>query len=156
MRKCRWWLVAMVAVVMACVGTVQVHAADDGSKTGATRFLAYEGPQKWPAGTAAEANKSYAVPIYEGLPRQSFKVIGRIVDDREGIEVVGKELDGFFGGPKKRLRNCANQAKQQGGDAVVITDHPDVLAAFQLSRKDAGEESPLAKDRKRVVLVVRF
>jgi hypothetical protein len=84
-------------------------------------------------------------------------VLGRIVDDRnDGVEVIGKELGGFFGGEKKKLRNIANQARLNGAEAVVITDHPDVVRALGVSDRELKKTSPLGEDRRRAVLAVKF
>ena len=105
------------------------------AKTGDTTVIAYEGNQNWPTGESAEILKDYAVPVYKGLPNKSYKVLGRIVDERAGVEEIGKAFEDTFGGQKHRIRDCANQAKLQGGDALLVTDDERVLKALNLTRK---------------------
>lgn len=145
-----------LAVLLLSAAPLFAKKSDDETRTGGTRFVPYEGKQEWPTSKSPEITQSHAVPVYEGLPNKPYKVIGRIIDDREGIDLVGKELGGFFGGSKKRFRECANQAKLNGGDALVITDDARVVDQFELSRKERKETSPLAKDRDHLVLVVKF
>ncbi len=129
----------------------------DNEKTGGTSFRGYEGEQDWPTGKGAQVLREYSVPIYLGVPDKRFRVLGRIVDDRnDGVEVVGKELGGFFTGERKKLRNIANQARLNGAEAVVITDHPDVVRALGVSDRELKKTSPLGKDRRRAVLAVKF
>lgn len=130
---------------------------DKETKTGDTTFIAYEGSQSWPTGDSVDIVKDYAVPIYKGLPSKSYKVLGRIEDERQdGVDEVGKAFDDTFGSQKHRLRNCANQAKLHNGDAVVITDDERVLKAFNLTSKDAKDASPLAHGKRSVVLIIKF
>ena len=126
-------------------------------KTGDTTVIAYEGSQKWPTSDKVEIIKDYAVPIYKGLPNKSYKVLGRVVDERtDGIEEIGRAFDDAFGSKKHRIRNCANQAKLKGGDALLVTDDEQVLKALNLSTHDAKDTSPLAKEQRKVVLIIKF
>lgn len=126
-------------------------------KTGDTTVVAYQGKQDWPTADGAEVIKDYAVPIYMGLPNKGYKVIGRIVDERqEGFRVVGRAFDNTFGSQKNRLRNCANQAKLHDGNAVLITADERVLKALSLTAKDAKNETPLAHEQKNVVLIIKL
>jgi hypothetical protein len=146
-----------VTLMWALSATAKTDEKKDEPKTGDTTVIVYQGPQSWPTSTAAEIIKDYAVPIYKGLPNKSYTVIGRIVDERqEGIEQVGKAFDDVFGSQKHRLRNCANQAKLHGGDAVMVTDDERVLKALNLTTKDASKETPLAHERHNVVLIIKF
>jgi hypothetical protein len=90
------------------------------------------------------------------LPDKSYRVIGRVVDERTGIEEVGRAFEDVFGSQKHRIRNCANQAKLHDGDALLVTDDEQVLKALDLSKKDAKEASPLAHEHRKVVLIIKF
>jgi len=146
----------VVAGLIIVVSAYAKSSDDKSAKTGDTTVVAYSGAQSWPTGTSAEILKDYAVPVYKGLPDKQYKVVGRIIDSRSGVEEVGKAFEDTFGGQKHRLRECTNQAKQQGGDAVVVTDDDRVLKTLNLSRKEAKDSSPLAKDQHSVVLIVKF
>ncbi len=127
------------------------------TKVGDTAFTAYDGSQSWPTGTKAEINKDYSIPIYIGLPDKGYKVVGRITDKRdEGIEVMDKAFDEGLGSEKHRMRNCANQAKQHGADAVLVTDDEKVIKVFNLSKKELHESTPLFKHPHSVVLAIKF
>ena len=67
-------------------------------KFGDTRFLNYEGDQRWPTAESAESIGGFAVPIYVGLPTRPYKVLGRIYDPRAtGIAIVGRAFaEGLF------------------------------------------------------------
>lgn len=148
----------VAAIGFALAGIVQAKTDEKKEvKTGDTTVVAYEGSQNWPTGESAEIIKGYAVPVYKGLPNKSYKVLGRIVDERtDGVEEVGRAFDNAFGSQKHRIRSCANQAKLQGGDALLVTDDERVLKALNLSTKDAKEASPLAHEQHKVVLIIKF
>lgn len=146
-------------MLVVCLAVCPAWGKDkpDSEKTGGTSFRAYDGKQDWPTGNGAQVLTEYSVPIYLGVPNKSYRVLGRIVDDRnDGVEVVGKELGGFFTGEKKKLRNIANQARRNGAEAVVITDHPDVVRALGVTERELKKTSPLGQDRQRAVLAVKF
>jgi hypothetical protein len=136
-------------------GTVRAKDSDD--KVGDTAFSAYEGSQSWPAGKGGEVNKDYSVPIYIGIPDKRFKVIGRIYDKRqEGFDVMSRAFDEGLGSEKHRMRNVANQARDHGADAVIVVEDEDVFKAFNLTRKEVHESSPLFKYEHSIVLTVKF
>ena len=150
-----------VAVVLglcaACVISVMAKDKNDDTKVGDTAFTAYDGSQSWPTGSNSQVNKDYSIPIYLGLPDKSYKVIGRITDKREeGVDVVGKAFDEGLGSEKHRMRNCANQAKQHGADAVLVTDDEKVIKAFNLSAKEVRESAPLFDHEHSIVLAIKF
>jgi hypothetical protein len=102
-------------------------------------------------------NKDYSVPIYLGLPDRHYKVVGRIYDKRqEGFDVVGRAFDEGLGSERHRMRNVANQAKDHGAEAVIVTEDQDVIKAFNLSKKEVRESSPLFKYKHSIVLAVKF
>ncbi|HXI84927.1 MAG TPA: hypothetical protein VNL17_12645 [Verrucomicrobiae bacterium] len=155
----KWLSVTFPVVLSLCVACSLNAAAKDKEETkvGDTAFTAYDGSQSWPTGTNAEINKDYSIPIYVGLPDKSYKVLGRITDKRdEGVEVVGKAFDEGLGSEKHRMRNVANQAKQHGADAVVVTDDEKVIKVFNLTSKELHESTPLFKHEHSVVLAVKF
>ena len=146
-----------VAVLMAWPALAGTNDKSLTAKTGNTIFLAYEGKQSWPTGEVAQSEQDYAVPVYWGLPAKPYKVLGRVVDERqEGLDLVEHTVEDVVGQQKDRLRNCANQGKRRGGDAVVVTDDERVLKTLNLTEKDARRETPLAHERKDVVLVIKF
>jgi hypothetical protein len=61
-----------------------------------------------------------------------------------------------LGSEKHRMRNCANQAKQHGADAVLVTDDENVIKVFNLTRKEVKESAPLFKYKHSVVLAIKF
>ena len=151
-----------VAVVLGLCATFAIGAAakdkqSDDTKVGDTKFTAYDASQSWPTGSKAQINKDYSVPIYIGLPDKGYKVVGRITDKRdEGVDVVGKAFDEGLGSEKHRLRNCANQAKQHGADAVLVTDDEKVIKVFNLTKKELHESTPIFKYEHSVVLAIKF
>jgi hypothetical protein len=152
---------AWTIVLALCItGAMVVHAKDkesDDEKTGDTTFTAYDGSQSWPRGQSSEINKDYSVPIYIGLPEKRYKVVGRITDDRDsGFDAVGRAFDEGLGSEKHRMRNCANQAKQHGAEAVLVTDDESVIKVFNLTRKEVKESAPLFKYKHSVVLAIKF
>ena len=129
----------------------------DETKVGDTVFVAYEGPQSWPTATGSQANKEHSVPIYIGLPDKSYKVLGRIYDKRtSGLGVVDHAFDEGLGSESHRMRNCANQAKQHGADAVLVTDDEKVIKVFNLSKKELRESAPLFDHEHSIVLAIKF
>lgn len=148
-------------LVGLCVTWLMPAVARDSTKNetkvGDTAFVAYQGSQNWPRGERAFVNNQYSVPIYIGLPDKSYKVLGRIYDKRtEGFDVVGRGFDEAFGKERLRMRNCANQAKLNGADAVLVTDDERVVKAFNLSKRDLRDTAPLFDYKHSVVLAIKF
>ncbi len=118
--------------------------------------MPYNGAQSWPTGNCI-TNGEHSIPIYIGLPAKSYKVLGRITDQRtDGIDVVGKAFDEGLGSEKHRMRNCANQAKQQGADAVLVTDDERVIKVFNLTKQQLHETTPLFHYEHSIVLAIKY
>lgn len=132
-----------------------VHAGEP--KFGDAKFIAYEGPQKWPTSESAQVIKDHAVPIYIGLPSKKYTILGRIYDERSrGIGIVTRAFaEGLFS-EKNRQRDCANQAKHRGGDAVLITANEAIIKAFGLTSKDLEKSTPLFDHKDKITLVIKF
>jgi hypothetical protein len=144
-----------VAGVMNACAKDKDNDSDD--KVGDTAFSAYDGSQSWPRGSGGEVNKDYSVPIYIGLPDKRFKVLGRVYDKREeGFDAVSRAFDEGLGSEKHRMRNVANQAKDHGADAVIVVEDEDVFKAFNLTKREVRDSSPLFKYKHSIVLAVKF
>ena len=129
----------------------------DETKVGDTAFIAYEGAQSWPTAAGSQVNKDYSIPIYMGLPDKSYKVVGRIYDKRtSGLGVVDHAFDEGLGKESHRMRNCANQGKQHGADAILVTDDEKVMKPFNLSKKEVKESAPLFDHENSIVLAIKF
>jgi len=155
----RFTVTIAVVLGLCAAGVIGAAAKDkaDDQKVGDTAFTAYDGSQSWPTGSNPQINKDYSIPIYIGLPDKGYKVVGRITDKRsEGADVVGKAFDEGLGSEKHRMRNCANQARLHGADAVVVTDDEKVVKVFNLTKKEMHESTPLFKYEHSVVLAIKF
>ena len=157
----RWlnmrWAVAVGLCAACAVIAVAKDTDKDETKVGDTAFTAYDGSQSWPTGKDPQIDKEYSIPIYIGLPDKSYKVLGRITDKRdEGVAVMDKAFDEGLGSEKHRMRNCANQGKQHGADAVLVTDDEKVIKVFNLSKKELHESTPLFKHPHSIVLAIKF
>lgn len=149
------WIVA-IGVVLA-TGMGDARAQDGGRKFGDAAFLRYEGAQSWPQGSGAQIISEFAVPIYLGLPARPYKVLGRIYDGRtSGIGVMTRAFaEGLF--PERdRQRDCAEQAKYQGGDAVLVTNDPRIIKALGLSADDLAKTTPLFQHKDSATLAIKF
>jgi hypothetical protein len=146
--------VVAVVAVLACGG---VALAQDAKKFGDAVFLKYEGAQSWPTGDRSQSISDFAVPVYLGLPNKRYKVLGRIYDERtSGIGVMTRAFaEGLFS-EKDRQRDCADQAKYRGGDAVLVTNDERIIAALGLSKEEVSKTAPLFQHKDSVVLVVKF
>jgi hypothetical protein len=153
-------IVTFAVVLGLCAASALSAAAkdkDDDTKVGDTEFTAYDAAQSWPTGNNPQINKEYSIPIYIGLPDKSYKVVGRLTDKRsDGIDVVGKAFDEGLGSEKHRMRNVANQAKQHGADAVLVTDDDKVIKVFNLTKKELHESTPLFHYEHSIVLAIKF
>ena len=145
---------ALVAVLG--FGVVAVSAQEAGKKFGDAKFLKIEGTQKWPTGDRAQIISDFSVPIYLGLPNKSYKVLGRVYDDRTtGIGVMTRAFaEGLFS--EDRQRDCADQAKYRGGDAVLVTNDDRIIGALGLSREELSKTTPLFQHRDSATLVIKF
>jgi hypothetical protein len=148
-------LLGLVAV-LACAG-VDAHAQDAGKKFGDAKFLTFEGKQSWPTGDRAQIISDFAVPIYLGLPNKRYKVLGRIYDDRtSGIGVVGRAFSEGLFSEKDRQRDCADQAKYRGGDAVLVSNDERVIKSLGISREELSKTTPLFQHKDSATLVIKF
>ncbi len=145
-----------IALLIGLSLVLPVMAAEDTS-VGDTSFMGYEGKQDWPTNDKAQVIKDYAVPIYVGFPTKHYKVLGRIYDARtQGIEIIGRAFDEGLNSEKNRMRSCANQAKKQGGDAVLVTDDEKLISAFKLSKEDLERTTPLFEHKDKITLAIKF
>ena len=142
--------------ILVCSGA-EAHAQDAGKKFGDAVFLKYEGTQSWPTGDRSQIISDFAVPIYLGLPNKRYTVIGRVYDERtSGIGVMNRAFaEGLFS-EKDRQRDCADQAKYRGGDAVVITNDERIIKALNLSKEELSKTAPLFQHKDSAVLIVKF
>jgi hypothetical protein len=145
-----------LVAVLACAG-IAAHAQDTSKKFGDASFLRYEGSQSWPTGDRSQIISDFAVPIYLGLPNKRYTVLGRVYDERtSGIGVMNRAFaEGLFS-EKDRQRDCADQAKYRGGDAVVVTNDERIIKALGLSKDELSKTTPLFQHKDSVTLVVKF
>jgi hypothetical protein len=136
---------------------MEVRAQEAGKKFGDAKYLTYEGTQSWPTGDRAQIMSDFSVPIYLGLPNKRYKVLGRVYDDRTtGVGVMTRAFaEGLFS-EKDRQRDCADQAKYRGGDALLVTNDERVIKAFGLSREELSKTTPLFQHKDSVTLVIKF
>ncbi len=147
-----------IAIVLTIVcAFTPARAEDSGKKFGDAAFLTYEGTQTWPRSDHAQIISDFAVPIYLGLPNKPYKVLGRIYDDRtSGIGVMTRAFaEGLFS-ERDRQRDCAEQAKFRGGDAVLVTSDERVVKALGLSRDELSKTTPLFQHKDSATLVIKF
>jgi len=146
---------ALVAVLVC--GVASVSAQEAGKKFGDAKFLKYEGTQQWPTGDRAQIISDFSVPIYLTLPGKPYKVLGRVYDDRTtGIGVMNRAFaEGLFS-EKDRQRDCADQAKYRGGDAVLVTNDERIISALGLSREELSKTAPLFQHKDSATLVIKF
>jgi hypothetical protein len=150
------WRLALVAAVLAA-GAAGAGAQDGGKKFGDAAFLRYEGAQSWPTGQGAQIISDFAVPIYLGLPSRPYKVLGRVYDDRTtGIGVMTRAFSEGLFSERDRQRDCADQAKFRGGDALLVTSDERVIKALGLSKDDLSKTTPLFKHKDSATLVIKF
>jgi hypothetical protein len=150
------WRLALVAAVLAA-GAAGAGAQDGGKKFGDAAFLRYEGAQSWPTGPGAQIISDFAVPIYLGLPSKPYKVLGRVYDDRTtGIGVMTRAFSEGLFSERDRQRDCADQAKSRGGDALLITNDERVIKALGVSKEQLEKTTPLFKHKDSATLVIKF
>lgn len=143
----------LAGLIIATIG----FSEEEKDKFGDTSFMAYEGQQEWPLGTKTEVIKDFAVPIYLGLPTQKYKVLGRIYDARqEGIGILGRVFSEGLFSEKDRQRDCANQAKFRGGDAVLVTNDDRIIKVFGLDKDALENSTPLFDHKNCVTLAIKF
>jgi len=148
-------MLGLVAVI-AC-GGARADAQEAGKKFGDAKYLTYEGTQSWPTGDRAQIISDFSVPIYLGLPNKRYKVLGRVYDDRTtGMGVVGRAFSEGLFSEKDRQRDCADQAKYRGGDAVLVTNDERIITALGLSREDLSKTTPLFQHKDSATLVIKF
>jgi hypothetical protein len=149
----------MLGLVLAIVtgSGMAASAQDPGKKFGDAAFLRYEGAQSWPTGQSAQIISDFAVPIYLGLPNRSYKVLGRVYDERSsGFGVMGRAFSEGLFSEKDRQRDCAEQAKFRGGDALLITNDERVIKALGVSKEQLEKTTPLFKHKDSATLVIKF
>ena len=150
-------VVAAALVAVLVLGASAVAAQEAGKKFGDAKFLKYEGAQMWPTGDRSQIISDFSVPIYLALPGKSYKVLGRVYDDRTtGVGVVGRAFSEGLFSEKDRQRDCADQAKYRGGDAVLVTNDERVISALGISREELSKTTPLFQHRDSATLVIKF
>jgi hypothetical protein len=152
---------ALVGLMMIALGLLVGTALAGESKEpkfGDTAFMAFTGKQeRWPTAKNAQVIKEFSVPIYLGLPDEKYEILGRVYDGRTtGVGVIGRGVAKGLFPEKDRQKDCANQAKFRGGDAVVVTKEAKIIAAFALSEDELKKTTPLFDHPDKLVLVVKF
>lgn len=149
------WILGLVTILACSGGPAQ--AQDSGKKFNDAAFMGYEGVQTWPTGEGAQIVSDFAVPIYLGLPSKPYKVLGRVYDDRTtGIGVMARAFaEGLFS-ERDRQRDCADQAKFRGGDALLVTNDERVIKALGVSKDELAKTTPLFKYKDSATLVIKF
>ncbi len=148
------WVLGLITI-FACAGSAA--AQDPSKKFNDAAFIGYEGPQKWPTGQGAQVVSDFAVPIYYGLPNRPYKILGRVYDDRtSGLGVMTRAFAQGLFPERDRQRDCADQAKFRGGDALVVTNDERIIKAFGLSKEDLAKTTPLFDHKDSITLIVKF
>ena len=134
----------------------QAGQTDD--RFGDTRFAPYVGLQvNWPLAESAQVIPEHAVPIYVGLPQKKYHILGRLhVPPTGGVRGVKNGPSDDLFPERGRQRDCANQARHHGGDAVLVTGNAKILNAFRLTREDLEKTAPLTEHQDKLVLVIQF
>jgi hypothetical protein len=154
--KTRAWIPALLLAMLAA-GALPALAQDPTKKFGDAAFLRYEGAQSWPTGQGAQVISDFAVPIYLGLPNRPYKVLGRVYDDRtSGFGVMTRAFSEGLFSERDRQRDCAEQAKYRGGDAVLITNDERVIKTLGVSKDDLSKTTPLFQHKDSATLVIKF
>jgi hypothetical protein len=150
-------VLALALVAVLGFGVVSASAQEAGKKFGDAKFLKYEGTQKWPTGDRSQMISDFSLPIYLSLPSKPYHVLGRVYDDRTtGIGVMNRAFaEGLFS-EKDRQRDCADQAKYRGGDAVLVTNDERIIGALGLSKDELSKTTPLFQHRDSATLVIKF
>jgi hypothetical protein len=151
-------LAVMLGLVALLAGSgVDARAQEAGKKFGDAKYLQYEGTHSWPTGDRAQMISDFSVPIYLGLPNKPYKILGRVYDDRTtGIGVVGRAFSEGLFSEKDRQRDCADQAKYRGGDALLVTNDERIITALGLSREELSKTTPLFQHKDSATLVIKF
>jgi hypothetical protein len=139
------------------LATGAARADDTGKKFHDAAFARHEGAQDWPTGDRAEVISDFAVPIYLGLPTKPYTVLGRVYDDRtSGIGIMTRAFSEGLFSERERQRDCADQAKFRGGDALLVTSDERVVKALGLSSDQLSKTAPLFQHKGSAVLVIKF
>lgn len=128
-------------------------------KFGDTRFTPFEGLQvNWPLSESAQIIQGHAVPIYVGLPRKKYYILGRIdVPQSGGVQIVKRgPSDDLLFTEWSRQRDCANSARHHGGNAVLVTGDEKILKAFNVTKEDLEKTAPLMEHKDKLVLAIQF
>lgn len=148
-------LIALTGVL--ALGAPGAWADESGKKFHDAAFRRYEGAQSWPTGERAEVVTDFAVPIYFGLPPKPYTVLGRIYDERtSGIGIMTRAFSEGLFSERDRQRDCADQAKFRGGDAVLVTSDERVIKALGLSQDELSKTTPLFQHKDSATLVIKF
>jgi len=148
-------MMGLAGALVLC--SLAARADDSGKKFHDAAFLRYEGAQSWPTGDKAEVVADFAVPIYFGLPSRPYTVLGRIYDDRtSGIGIMTRAFSEGLFSERDRQRDCADQAKFRGGDAVLVTNDERVLKLLGLGRDELSKTTPLFQHKDSAALVIKF
>jgi hypothetical protein len=73
-----------------------------------------------------------------------------------GLGVVDHVFDEGISKESRRMRNCANRAKQPGTDAIFVIDDEKVIKVFNLTKKEVREFASLFDHAHSVALAIKF
>jgi hypothetical protein len=80
-----------------------------------------------------------------------------VYDERSsGFGVMGRAFSEGLFSEKDRQRDCADQAKFRGGDALLITNDERVIKSLGLTRDDLSKTTPLFQHKDSATLVIKF
>jgi hypothetical protein len=129
---------AWLSVVLASglLGCATPHTTESKGMTG---YLAYDGKQdNWPRNSSSLTKVDFAVPAYLGLPPKPYRILGFVVNTAPSLGAQAA-LPEWMWSDETRMANAANQAKEHGGDAIMVTNDPKVVQVFKTLA--AGSES---------------
>jgi hypothetical protein len=84
-------------------------------------------------------------------------VLGRVYDDRtSGIGIMTRAFSEGLFSERDRQRDCADQAKFRGGDALLVSSDERVMKALGVNRDTLSKTAPLFQHKDSAVLVIKF
>jgi hypothetical protein len=140
--------VALGAVLAGLLGCATPHST---TSKGMTDYLSYMGKQeKWPRGDSALVKVDFAVPAYLGLPSKPYQILGFVVPTKDW-----QGLPDWMWSNETRMANACNQAKEHGGDAIIVTNDPKIVQVYKALAAGSGSD-PLLTDSNSEIVVIKW
>ena len=150
MNAANWKSILFLAGLTAVLGCATPHTT---TSKGFTGYLAYDGKQQsWPRGSSTLVKMDFAVPAYLGLPSKAYRIVGFVVITEPSMS----GLPDWMWSDETRMANAANQAREHGADAILVTNDPKIVQTFTNLAAQSGQSGKLLVNTDAQIVAIKW